>query len=89
MRGSGDIDRCLRWGGGVIESARGVEYGDEAGDAAGEDSEGLVTRLGTGMPIVVLTDRSSSEVAISTSLSSDDRNDGSSIPFDGPGGGEA
>jgi hypothetical protein len=84
VSGRGDPGRLLICGGGVIDIARGEWYVEEGGegDAAGEEysREGLVTRFGILIVVVKAgLDVSSSEVAVSTSLSSCVKNEGSPL----------
>jgi hypothetical protein len=77
LKGGGELERVLRWGGGVIEDALGLLYPDAEGEVAGDDGS-----LAPGMcPNKFRMFSSSDGVLISTSLSREDRNDGTA-PFD-------
>jgi len=87
VRGSGEPGLFMLFvGGGVADMARGVGYADDdgEGDVPGDEypKDGLVTRFWGWCVVDALKidrDESSSGVAVSTSLSNDDRNEGSPL----------
>lgn len=69
----GEIGLALRGGGGVMDDARGLLYADAAGELAAGDDGSLAPGIG---PNNCRMFSSSDGLLNSTSLSSEDRNDG-------------